>query len=184
MEIINRPSESQNLPGEKRWDEKHNIRIPGLSRHRTDSSVPSDTWFLRYGQGIAYKRPKSRSSCWWSRAIALLSEASAERAPRRNSSCNGYILDLLSHSPSLNHISHYIVILNFCPNSLLIIDRLKCFSPVDPNVSIAKNSPSSIFVCSPPLTMGTDFPACIWYLPMLCPFKFLILLTAISASLT
>jgi hypothetical protein len=36
---------------------------------------------------------------------------------------------------------------------------MKQLLPVDANVSIAKYSPSSIFVCSPPLTMGTDFPA-------------------------
>ena len=54
--------------------------------------------------------------------------------------------------------------------------------PVDAKVSIAKNSPSSIFVCSPPFTMGTDFPAWIWQRPMLCPFKFLMLLTAKTAK--
>lgn len=33
-------------------------------------------------------------------------------------------------------------------------------------------------LCSPLLTMGTDFPAWIWQGLMLCPFKFRILLTA------
>jgi len=36
---------------------------------------------------------------------------------------------------------------------------------------MAKNSPSSIRVASPPPTIGTDFPAWIWYGPIEWPFK-------------
>ena len=43
--------------------------------------------------------------------------------------------------------------------------------PVEPKVSIAKNSPSSMRVASPPFTIGTLLPAWIWYGAMLCPFR-------------
>ena len=33
-------------------------------------------------------------------------------------------------------------------------------------------SPSSILVVSPPLTIGTDLPACIWYGPIEWPLRF------------
>ena len=36
---------------------------------------------------------------------------------------------------------------------------------------MAKNSPSSIRVASPPFTMGQLFPAWIWYGMMECPFR-------------
>lgn len=50
--------------------------------------------------------------------------------------------------------------------------------PVLPKVSMAKNSPSSMRTpCSPPLTMGTLLPACIWYASMEWPFRFLTHLT-------
>jgi hypothetical protein len=54
--------------------------------------------------------------------------------------------------------------------------------PVDPNVSIAKKSPSSILVWSPPRTMGTVLPAWIWYLPIECPFRLRMGLTVARAG--
>lgn len=43
--------------------------------------------------------------------------------------------------------------------------------PVEPNVSMAKYSPSSMRVASPPFTIGTLLPAWIWYGAMLWPFR-------------
>lgn len=41
--------------------------------------------------------------------------------------------------------------------------------PVDPNVSMAKTSPSSILVWSECFTKGIDFPPWIWYRLISCP---------------
>ena len=43
--------------------------------------------------------------------------------------------------------------------------------PVLPKVSMAKNSPSSILVPSPPFTMGTLLPPWMLYCPMECPLR-------------
>lgn len=39
--------------------------------------------------------------------------------------------------------------------------HIRAYFPVEPNVSIAYTSPSSIFSAFPPFTIGTLFPACI-----------------------
>ena len=56
-------------------------------------------------------------------------------------------------------------------------------APVDPKVSMAKYSPSSMRVASPPFTIGTLLPAWMRYGAMLCPLRLRTHLTCTYSSL-
>ena len=148
---------------------KYSISTTQVEQYKVEGRRLAGTCFPRAGQGTVGRRAMFQNYClsfsvmiwrwstWAQSDISglyniLIANLPQWRLWRIEPPCIVRTVTLSSGQSGLTHL--------MCSPLTLSITRAR---PVEPNVSIAKYSPSSIFVWSSVLTSGTDFPPpCTW----------------------
>ena len=148
---------------------KRSILMPFSSIMVASKRKRGKNWNKKRGEGIKTFQPKVWMAEFSLSSILVLCDTPKKKkksilmhlkCPEEKKTKKGTRENLAEPKFPIVQYSHcsIFVILNF----LVCKQRGKIEKPVEPKVSIAKYSPSSILVPSPPLTMGTLFPAWIW----------------------